>query len=108
LPAALSTRESELLLLKLRDWRNQKTEEKGLPPVAVFSNNLLKSLTRLAPETLAELEAVPEIRRWQVAEFGEEVLALIAEVQSRRESEGSGKKRRRRRRSEPARDAENS
>ncbi len=108
LPAALSTRESELLLLKLRDWRNQKTEEKGLPPVAVFSNNLLKSLTRLAPETLADLEAVPEIRRWQIAEFGEEVLTLIAEVQNRRESAASGKKRRRRRRGESSRDAENS
>lgn len=108
IPAALSTRESELLLLRLRDWRNQKTVEKGLPAVAVISNNLLKSLTRLAPSTLAELEAVPEIRRWQVGEFGEELLRLVGEVTVRQNAEGGRKKRRRKRRLETETSAENS
>lgn len=96
-PSAVTAREAEILLQRMRDWRNQKTEERGLPAVAVASNGLLKSLIRLAPRTLAELEAVPDIRRWQVAEMGEELLAIIAEV-VRDEPAEPGKKRRRRRR----------
>jgi ribonuclease D len=68
---------------------------RGLAPVVVANNGLLKEIARLAPTTQEALAAVPGIRAWQVEDFGAEILALVGSIES---STSSGAKKRRRRR----------
>ena len=68
---------AERLMGALKDWRNAEVSRTGLPPVAVVSNGVLKELVRVAPTTVEELGAVPEVRRWQAERYGEAWLAII-------------------------------
>lgn len=84
----------------LKDWRNRVVKTKRLPPVVVANNTLLKDVAKVAPRTLQDLADIPGVRRWQVAEFGDEILGIIDEVCQGESSEPADKpaKRRRRRR----------
>jgi len=85
----------------LKDWRNRVVGTKGLPPVVVANNTVLKDVAKVAPRTLQDLADIPGVRRWQVAEFGDEILSVIDEVCESAppaETEKPGAKRRRRRR----------
>jgi ribonuclease D len=89
----------ERLMGPLRDWRNQVVESRGLAPVVVASNTMLKEVARAAPKTLDELRVVPGVRSWQVEQFGEEILGVVASAGPASESNGNGTEKRRRRRS---------
>ena len=93
----------ERYLNVLKDWRNDKVSKTGVPPVAVANNTLLKEIARLVPSDLDELRTVPGIRRWQVADHGEEVLAVVQAVKEQKASDSTSdparKRPRRRRRS---------
>jgi ribonuclease D len=86
----------ERLMGPLRDWRNQVVESRGLAPVVVASNQMLKEVARVAPKTLDELKGVPGVRTWQVEQFGDEILGVVA---SAGPATGDGATKRRRRRS---------
>jgi len=81
----------------LKSWRNEKVRKGGVAPIAVVSNNLLKEIARAAPQDLDALAEVPGVRRWQLADLGEEILAVLQSVPTR-SSTGSSRRRRRRRR----------
>ena len=89
-------------LLPLKEWRNDRVQRTGIAPVAVANNALLKEIARLAPADMDALRAVPGIRRWQVADFGDELLALVAKVTESRSASASSKSRRRRRKKSPS------
>jgi len=87
----------------LKDWRNRVVKSKGLPPVVVANNTLLKDVSKVAPRTLQDLADIPGVRRWQVAEFGDDILGVIDHVCSKAPSaepdgDKPSKRRRRRRR----------
>jgi ribonuclease D len=82
----------------LKDWRNRVVEDEGLPPVVVANNTLLKDIARVAPTTPEQLAAVPDMRSWQVEEFGDRILSLIQGVSSDEPAKPKRKRRRRRRR----------
>ena len=81
------------LLGPLKEWRNNLVQTKKLSPVVVANNQLLKEISRSEPGSIEELAAVPGIRRWQVADFGEEILSVITGVPAPKKS----RKRKRRR-----------
>ena len=85
-------------LVPLKEWRNTKVKTTGVAPVAVANNTLLKEISRLAPQDLDSLAQVPGIRRWQVRDFGEELLEVVKRVTEQGSSEGSSRPKRRRRR----------
>ncbi|MBJ96006.1 MAG: hypothetical protein CMP23_16200 [Rickettsiales bacterium] len=106
------TREHEGLLTHLRKWRNRAADEAGLGPGMVVNNNLLKTAAALQPKQLEQLELIPDIRRWQIKEWGPTLLEQIAEYQRKAkqkaaekaasqgaEKESKSRRRRRRRRS---------
>jgi ribonuclease D len=64
----------------LKDWRNRVVKTQGLPPVVVANNTLLKDVSKVAPRTLQDLADIPGVRRWQVAEFGDDILGVIDRV----------------------------
>ena len=101
--ARLSGRAAERALLALKDWRNDKMKALSMTPLGVVPNNVLKGIARARPVDEKELLAVPELRRWQVDEYGEEILEVLESVVPAAEigqqsEEPSGKRRRRRRR----------
>ena len=85
-------------LLPLKEWRNARVERLGVSPVAVANNALLKEIARMAPTDIDGLASVPGIRKWQLRDFGEEVLAIVGEVSENAPSPAPSRKRRRRRR----------
>ncbi len=65
----------EARLERLKAARNVLALKYDLPPGVVCPNGTLEAIARVDPKTPEELAAVPELRRWQVREFGGELLA---------------------------------
>jgi ribonuclease D len=69
---------AETVFNELKLWRSRKlAAHPKLPAFLTASNGVLKSVASFRPTTLAELEQVPEVRRWQVRDHGEEWLRLL-------------------------------
>jgi len=68
------------LLVPLKKWRNNIVETRGLSPVVVVNNTLLKEIARAHPTSLEELSTVPGIRQWQVRDLGDDILGVIQGV----------------------------
>jgi ribonuclease D len=68
----------DVRLEQLKAWRLGLAERIGLPVGLVAPNALLEGVARRTPHSLEELATVPGIRRWQVGEFGGELLGVIA------------------------------
>ena len=100
----------ERYLNALKDWRNDKVTSTGLPPVAVANNTLLKEVARLVPLDGEALSEVPGIRRWQVSDHGEEILAVVHRVKEQKGTDQakSPSKRRPRRRRRSKKDSDES
>ena len=102
----LGVRDQERVMSALKDWRTRVTRDRRLPAICVVSNSQFKDIARRAPTDLATLATLGEMRRWQVDEWGDEILAVVASVEVRRgqseegsgegEGQGGGKRRRRR------------
>jgi ribonuclease D len=77
----LHGRQAERVLSELKLWRNKVLErDPSMSPTTVASNATLKWIAQVRPTNLTELEAVPEVRRWQVADFGVELIELLDKV----------------------------
>lgn len=77
----LRGRQAERVLSDLKAWRQKVlARDPGLTPYTVASNTTLKWIAQMRPTTLEELGQVPEVRRWQVRDFGEELLALLDRI----------------------------
>jgi len=64
-------------LERLKAWRATLSVRIGLPPGLLAPNATLEAVARTAPQTIDELLAVPGIRRWQVGEFGPDMIKLL-------------------------------
>ena len=65
----------EARLDRLKTARNLLALKYDLPPGVVCPNGTLEAIARVDPKTPEELAAVAELRRWQLREFGGELLA---------------------------------
>jgi ribonuclease D len=68
----------EARLERLKTARNLLAKKYDLPPGVVCPNGTLEAIARLDPKTPQELTGVAELRRWQLREFGGELLAAVA------------------------------
>jgi ribonuclease D len=68
----------EARLERLKAARNLLALKYDLPPGVVCPNGTLEAIARVDPKTPEELAAVAELRRWQLREFGGELLAANA------------------------------
>jgi ribonuclease D len=62
---------------RLKIVRDRLTQERDLRPGIVCANHLLNDVARLMPRTIEELAAIPGMRRWQVEEFGKDLLGAL-------------------------------
>ncbi len=71
-------REDEELFARLRDWRNEESRRKGLPPERIFSNRQLKEIARQRPGDSASLGGVQGVEPWRAAEYAATILSIVA------------------------------
>ena len=64
----------EARLERLKLVRNQLALRFDVAPGVLCPNGTLEAIARLNPSTLEQLAEVPELRRWQLREFGEDLL----------------------------------
>ncbi len=64
-------------LQALRRWRERKGRALGLEPALVCSKAAMRALAERRPRSEAELRDIGELRPWQRAAFGGELLALL-------------------------------
>ncbi len=99
-PGKLTGRRAEITVTALKNWRNELCKGTGVLPFSVVSNQVFKSIVHSRPTTLEALRATPEVRNWQVDDYGEAILAVLdaTEATFSEPSETSAKPSRRRRR----------
>ena len=61
----------------LKDWRNAAAEAEGVEPAMVVSNQILQEVSTRRPAAPADLEAIPAIRRWQLARYTDALLGVV-------------------------------
>ena len=66
-------------LERLKLVRNRLAGRYPLQPGVLCPNGTLEAIARANPAGMAELAAIPSLRRWQAAEIGAELLAVLPE-----------------------------
>lgn len=64
----------------LRTWRNNTAEARGVAPDIVLTNETLWAVACRNPGSRADLAGVENLARWQVDEYGEDLLSVIKQV----------------------------
>jgi len=72
----------EARLERLKAARNRLALELDLAPGVLCPNGTLDAVARAKPGTVEALATIPELRRWQVREIGEQLLAAAEEPAS--------------------------
>jgi ribonuclease D len=67
---------------RLKAARNAIAKRLDLAPGVLCPNGTLEAIARAGPKTVAALAKLPEVRRWQAKEFGEELVGAAGEKES--------------------------
>jgi ribonuclease D len=67
----------EARLERLKAVRNQLALRYDLAPGVLCSNGTLEAIARVTPSSLDDMSAIRELRRWQIREFGSDLLAAL-------------------------------
>ena len=76
----LRGRQAERAFSELKSWRNATIQKHKLSPFTTASNGVLQAIATRRPRSLDELAALPQVRNWQVADFGEQILDILESV----------------------------
>jgi ribonuclease D len=66
----------------LRTVRDAAAHRLELDPGVLCSRERLEAIARKVPKSVAELEEMPELRKWQVAELGEAIVKALGGIKS--------------------------
>ncbi len=80
----LTGKAAERVLNELKSWRNKLIKTNALTPFTVASNGTLKAIASRRPYTIDELSTVPDVRAWQVEDFGDQILAVLEKADPRK------------------------
>lgn len=69
--------EEVVLLKKLKEWRNEKASEKGIPPFIILKNSHLKEIVKRKCHTLESLKIINGIGDKKVTDYGKEIIELV-------------------------------
>ncbi len=64
----------------LKTWRKERAQQRGVESDVILARDTLWILARKVPTTLEELDAIPGLGPWRRAEYGEELLDVLARV----------------------------
>jgi len=100
-PPRHGSRETERLVGKLKAWRSAVMDRDGVPLVMVLSNSQIKAIAGYRPVDQEEFQGMEELRDWQVARYGTELLSLVADFGEDLQAQPKRKRKRTRKRSTP-------
>jgi ribonuclease D len=61
----------------LKDWKNKKAFELKIDPSLVLNRNFIAAISIINPRTKKDLEKIKEAKKWQIKEFGKEILSVL-------------------------------
>lgn len=70
-------RRTERRLNELKRWRQTRAKELSLDPGVLCPNSALEAIAWRDPSAPADLAELPELKKWFVTEFGEELVAAL-------------------------------
>lgn len=73
----MRSREEEAAFDRLKAARDRSAERLGIARGRLMANSVLRRVAAAKPRSLAELEALADVRRWQAAELGKELLRAL-------------------------------
>lgn len=62
---------------KLKEWRKERAEARGVEPDVIVSNDVLTIVARHNPRTLDALATLTKLGDWKANEYGEEMLNVL-------------------------------
>jgi len=71
-PAAAAER-----VKSLRKWRDNQAQKLSIDPSLILTRSLISTLAVQRPLKLTDLSRMKEIKKWQIREFGEEILEIL-------------------------------
>ena len=80
-PIILSA-EEETIYGALRDWRNERASQDGLPPYMIAHNDSLMMMAKQRVKTLEELPNIKGFGEKRTQKYGEEILKIIKASQN--------------------------
>ena len=78
--ATLGADDERALYDTVHRWRSQRAKRDGRPPYMVLTNRQIVDLVRRRPTTIAELHKTEGFGDARVADYGEELVALLKSV----------------------------
>jgi hypothetical protein len=72
------------LFEKLKRWRHEKAQRLGVPEYLILQNKTLMTIAKLRPGTTEELMNVHGIGERKIADYGEEIIKMIADTNDTR------------------------
>ena len=67
----------------LREWRKLRAQRRGITSDVILAREVMWALAQAAPTSMAELDSIPDLGPWRRTEYGEEILNLFAETDSK-------------------------
>jgi len=71
------TSEEMIVYEKLRRWRFRRANQQGVPPYVIAHNKTLKQIVRAKPTTTDDLRRIGGIRNRKIAQYGDEIMAIL-------------------------------
>ena len=62
---------------RMKRWREKEAKRLAIDPGVFFSNAQIKTLVEAAPTTIEGLEAIPDLKKWQIREYGNQLIKAI-------------------------------
>lgn len=72
---------------EFRLWRGRKAKQEGLPPYLILNNRELAELVMKHPANITQLREIEGVGEAKVKRWGEEILALLAKLETRKTAE---------------------
>ena len=67
------------LFRQLREWRNEKAKQEGIPSYLIFRNSQLADICRKLPKTKAGLKEIEGIGEATVKKYGDDIIKILPE-----------------------------
>jgi ribonuclease D len=64
---------------RLRRWRTETAQRRGVAPEIVFNNDTLLQIAQVAPRSEADLGSIEDVGSWKAKTYGASVLALLGD-----------------------------
>ena len=65
------------LLGALREWRLERSRERGVPAYVIFTDMTLQAIAEQVPASVETLASIPGVGPMKIDMYGDEVLALV-------------------------------